>query len=85
VISWLEIGGWKMKEFIINNWGDIASVFFIIASVWGIITRSTRQLHQDILEIKEENKRAHSRIDILHTNLNNLYTAMLSFLQKQGK
>lgn len=81
-----------MKEFFINNWGDIASVFFIIASVWGIITRSTKQLHQDIMEIKEENKRAsvridasNSRIDQLHTNINNLYTTMLSFMQKSEK
>ena len=86
-----------MLDYVYLHSGDIASVLMIIAAIGGMIFWSHHNLHADIMEIREDAKRAHSRIDstlaridamgaridAMGTRIDGLYTIMMKSLEER--
>jgi DNA-binding transcriptional regulator GbsR (MarR family) len=69
-----------MIEYIIEHIGEIASLLAVMGTILGAIFLSHKSLHKDIMEIKSDIRNANSRIDNLYTQVNSLYSIMMTFL-----
>lgn len=64
-----------MIEYILSHLGEIGSVLTIIISIMGAILWSHRKLHADIMEIRQDVRHAHDRIDSLGLRIDKQYVA----------
>lgn len=72
-----------MNEFIANHWGDIASIIVILSAIWGIMNHSTKKLHADFLELREDNKRVAMRMDGHAQRIDQLYQMFIQLVQEK--
>ena len=73
-----------MIDFCLKNWDAILGFVSLIGVMWGLITRQTKQLHEDFKELKEDNRRAFSRMDSHAQRIDQLYQMFIT-LVKEGK
>lgn len=66
-----------MFNFLFDHLGEVSSLFVVIGVIISTISWQTRQLKNQLDSIKANADRANERID-------NMYTVMLSFLQKEA-
>ncbi len=78
-----------MLNYCIEHIGELASIITIIGSIWLIISRSHKKLHQDMVEIRQDIKGANgridamgSRIDAMGLRIDRVYEVLMAYIVK---
>ncbi len=74
-----------MIDYFMCHIGEVASMIVIVSTVVGMIRWSHNKLHADIMQIRDDVKQAHSRIDAVGNRVDNLYNVMLMMLKEKNK
>lgn len=72
-----------MIDFISTHIGELASLFTVTSIILGALFLSHRRLHKDMMDIRDDTKAAHARIDAMGIRIDGIYDVIIKMLDKR--